>query len=61
MGPASVAFFSYKGLKHMQKRLGHPHADMLYNVLKCAEICNIDYDTRTTLEDITLKCKPCTT
>lgn len=59
--PTLCCFFTYKELKRLHKRFGHPHADKLYNLLKRADLSNVDNSTRATLEEITRKCKPCQT
>lgn len=53
------SFFTYTELKRLHKRFGNPHTDKLLNLLKLAELDNVDANTRSMLKDITRRCLPC--
>lgn len=59
--PLQHCFFTYTELKRLHKRFGHPHSDKLYNLLKRADVSNVDSTTRAHLEEIARRCRPCQT
>lgn len=57
--PYNQSFFTKIELCRLHRRLGHPHADKQYNVLKRTELRNVAERTRKELQEIKTRCKLC--
>lgn len=51
--------FTYVELRRLHRSFGHPQIDKLVNLLKCADIDEVDSETHRILDRIERSCTPC--